>query len=160
MEFHYRSPEHFHEIVLSGGKLRGLNKHVETSAGDLRSLAEQLGPRLLVMKSEDLSKWSFLAKLAAFVNVPVSGFDAQLATMRTNSQFRAELRGGHTVSNVTEVSTHGLYEISGFRPMQCMSRKLIYARYREVCRAWQTDFNLTYAPCLSTAEHPECPGAT
>ncbi|CAE7335364.1 unnamed protein product [Symbiodinium sp. CCMP2456] len=154
MEFHYRSPEHFHEIVLSGGKLRGLNKYVETSAGDLRSLAEQLGPRFLVMKSEDLSKWSFLAKLAAFVNVPVSGFDAQLATMRTNSQFRAELRGGTTVSNVTE--THGLYEISGFRPMQCVSRKLLYTRYREVCQAWQTDFNLTYKACLSDAL--ECPG--
>eukprot|EP00439_Symbiodinium_sp_Y106_P034862 s7306_g4.t1 len=81
MEFHYRSPEHFHEIVLSGGKLRGLNKHVETSAGDLRSLAEQLGPRLLVMKSEDLSKWSFLAKLAAFVNVPVR-VDTLSATSR------------------------------------------------------------------------------
>ena len=159
MEFHYRSPEHFHEIVLSGGKLAGLNKHVHTSVGDLRFLAEQLGPRLLVMKSEDLSKWSFLAKLAAFVNVPVSGFDAELATMRTNSQFRAELRGKNKVSNVTTETLKGLYEISGFRPMQCMSRKLIYTRYREVCQAWQTDFNLTYAACLS-ADALECPGAT
>ena len=148
---HYRSPEHFHETLRGGNRLSGFNLPA-LNLSEL-SLKEQFGPRLLVLRSEDLSDISALSRVASFIGVPVGKFDAKLVGQKTNSQYRQASRGPGSVS---DAQASGIYEVSDFRPILCKSRQMIYEMYRGECRFWQSEFNLSYLACLTT-EVAECP---
>ncbi|CAE7504942.1 unnamed protein product, partial [Symbiodinium microadriaticum] len=81
-----------------------------------------------------------LAKMGTFIGVQ--------ATL-----FPHEVTDGYTNSLAARVAWTPVYQISGWRPMLCSTRRFIYSKTRDVCEELDS-FGVHYSACLG--EHDEC----
>jgi hypothetical protein len=147
----YRSPELFHELILS-------QEGAQTAATRFRSMREQtvreprrllylLGnERMLFLKSEDMKAATgnlnnFLGRLADFTGLTKSKFDLEVAHGQTNCNAQ---KGFQNLCNVSSSA----YEITHHRPMLQATRQLIYIQFWEECKVWAEEFGIFYRDCL------------
>ena len=141
----YRSPELFHGLLLAEGRLSWMLGTSGRTAqwwflvqnGTLQKIAKNR----LLLRSEDflVPDLTMLAmgKLGTFTGLRLGGFDSSALSTRTNSQYSIFTRGQGAVVEQADVPD-GVYEISGFRPMLCKSRRLIYQKSRGLCQVLAT----------------------
>lgn len=161
---HYRSPELFHELILSQEATRTSGKRFrsmrEQTVHVPRRLIHLLGKeRLLFIKNEDMTDTpfplnsngvdTFLHRLSEFTGLSQELFDTSVAHGRTNCNAQ---KGFQNLCNAT--SSNGVtggssgYEITQFRPMLEETRQLIYIQFWEECKIWAEEFDVVYEACL------------
>ena len=154
----YRTPELFHELLLANGSIGGwwMGKDDHSGAwfpeiADGRFQKAFVKEKTLLLRSEDFLDPELTtlatAKLSAFTDLEVEGFATAQLRAKTNVQFHLGSRGADNVVPRGEEPS-GVYEISGFRPMLCQSRRLIYQSCRALCNALLS-YNVEYMACVS-----------
>ena len=159
---HYRSPEAFHELVLSGGKLKGsdlLTRLRKDSVWNLRRLRALVGEdNLIVLKNEDMQphrihqsrkdgKGSTLDYLARRAGLSKEGFDESILESRSNCN--ANKGYSERCQEEGDRSKGVGYPVTQGRPMLESTRKFIYVQWYETCRIWAEEFGVVYPDCLS-----------
>jgi len=144
-KIHVRSPELFDELVLADGKREAWAPRANKITGqwfDQIKNLKDVSANLLFLKSEDLAKTlsATLAKMGSFF-----GVDSTL--------FPYEVTEGYIHSLAARVARTPLYQISGYRPMLCRTRRFIYSKTRDVCEELDS-FGVHYSSCLG--EIDEC----
>lgn len=159
----YRSPELFHELLLSEGKLLGSDIHANTDIYRYIELAtkgvvEIVGrSNVLFVRSEDMKpskyrKTQVLEKIANFTGLNLKHFAAHMDE-RTNCGNSIFNRGpANTCNDKDDVHREGIYEVSGNRPMLVKSRILVYQKMKEVCEQWRAEYGVEYERCLNVDE--------
>eukprot|EP00439_Symbiodinium_sp_Y106_P052106 s3794_g6.t5 len=145
LKIHVRSPELFDELVLADGKREAWAPRANKITGqwfDQIKNLKDVSANLLFLKSEDLAKTlsATLAKMGSFF-----GVDSTL--------FPYEVTEGYIHSLAARVARTPLYQISGYRPMLCRTRRFIYSKTRDVCEELDS-FGVHYSTCLG--EIDEC----
>jgi hypothetical protein len=153
---HYRSPELFHELVLSAHKTKAGNRLVnglrrQTVTNGRRLVALVGRENVLFLRNEDMlpavveQQGGLLDRLSNF-----SGLDRTL--------FRDD--GLRTIRNCNDIKgdkskcgnrTSSAYEIAGHREMLESTRSLIYLHFSQECQIWDKDFGVVYPGCLNAA---------
>lgn len=154
---HYRSPELFHELILSREATKSAAKRFRTMREQTvhvpRRLLHLLGKEsLLFLKSEDMKAShgrlpQFLKELSDFTGLAVSQFDSNVAHGQTNCNAQ---KGYKNLCNATiSAESHSSgYEITRHRPMLEETRQLIYIQFYEECKVWAEEFGVIYPDCL------------
>jgi hypothetical protein len=154
---HYRSPELFHELILSREATKSAAKRFrnmrEQTVHVPRRLIHLAGKgRLLFLKSEDMKASNgqlpqFLQRLSDFTGLSVSNFDYNVAHGQTNCNAQ---KGFQNLCNMTTIATSNSmgYEITHHRPMLEETRQLIYIQFYEECKIWSDEFGVVYPDCL------------
>jgi hypothetical protein len=152
----YRSPDLFHELVLSAHKTRAGNRLVN----GLRRQAVTNGRRLvalvgrenvLFLRNEDMlpavveQEGGLLDRLSNFSGLDRTLFpDDGLGTIRNCNDVKGERsKCGNRTSSA--------YEITGHREMLESTRSLIYLHFRQECQIWAEEFGVVYPDCLNVA---------
>merc|ERR1719291_384648 len=105
---------------------------------------------VLFLRSEDLQTRAAIQKICTFTGVDIFGISHDLILRKTNSQGTFETRGfGDSSPNKS-----GIYEVSGFQPLLCETRELIYNQSQASCSELHLEFGLRYKRCLG--EMPAC----
>jgi hypothetical protein len=153
---HYRSPELFHELVLSGHKTKagnrlitGLRRQTVTNPRRLVALVGQ--ENVLFLRNEDMlpavveKQDGLLDRLSIFSGLNRTLFrDDGMRTIRNCNEIKgAKSKCGN--------STNSAYEITGHREMLDSTRSLIYLHFRQECQIWAEEFGVTYPDCLKAA---------
>jgi hypothetical protein len=153
---HYRSPELFHELILSADQTVAGDRLVHQLRRDIitthRRLVALVGrDNVLFLRNEDMlpavveKQGGLLDQLSTF-----SGLDRSL--------FRDD--GLRTIHNCNDMKgekskcgnrTNSAYEIAGHREMLESTRSLIYLHYQPECQIWKEEFGVTYPDCLNAA---------
>jgi hypothetical protein len=151
---HYRSPELFHELILSRESIKSAAKRFRTMREQTvhtpRRLIHLMGrDRLLFLKSEDMKATNgrlpqFLEQLGTFTGLSVSGFNITVAQGQTNCNAQKGFR------NVCAGATGSGYHITHNRPMLEETRKLIYIQFWEECKIWKIEFGIVYQDCVDS----------
>jgi hypothetical protein len=153
---HYRSPELFHELILSDIQTNsGANMLIGLKQGTVvygRRLVSLVGrENVLFLRNEDLLPERI--DLAGGVLDQISDF-----THLDRTQFQ-ENKGLHSFTNCnnkkgltnacgSDMTTRGSYEISGNRTMLGATRKFIYLKFWEECKIYANEFDIVYPDCL------------
>ena len=159
---HYRSPEAFHELVLSGGKLKGselLTELRDDSVRNLRRLRALVGDdNLIVLKNEDMQphrihqdngdgRGSTLGYLASRAGLSVEGFNKTVLESRSNCNAN---KGYDAKCQEDGDRSKGVgYPVTKGRPMLESTRKFLYVQWYETCTIWAQEFGVVYPNCLS-----------
>lgn len=155
--YHYRSPELFHELILS-------QEGAKTAAHRFRAMREKTVevPRrlqflidkknLLFLKSESMKAsngglTNFLEQVSDFTGLSISGFNMTVANGRTNCNMQKGFQNLCDGREKPSASTSG-YEITHFRPMLEETRQFIYMQFWEECKVWAEEFGIVYEECL------------
>jgi len=150
-QHNYRSPELFHEIVASNGKLRIFNNlfsRLQTATWDGMRTIELVGrSNVLFVRNEDIEPSTIessgtLERLSTFLSIKISEFGSQTLSERTNCN---NVKGEKAICNNNSKS--GLYDVSGKQPMLDKTRRLIYAFCQSACIMWYEKFDLDYPHC-------------
>jgi hypothetical protein len=155
-DLHYRSPELFHELVLSAHKTKGGDRLVNglrrQSVTNGRRLVALVGrDNVLFLRNEDM--------LPAVVEQP-GGLLDRLSNFSGLDRTRFGDDGLRTIRNCNDVKgekskcgniTTSAYEITGHREMLESTRSLIYLHFQEECHIWEKEFGVTYPDCLNAA---------
>ena len=151
---HYRSPELFHELILSRESTKSAAKRFRTMRENTvhvpRRLIHLVGKdRLLFLKSEEMKASSgslpqFLDLLGKFTGLFVSGFNATVAHGHTNCNAQKGFRSLCASAGKTPSG----YPITHDRPMLEETRKLIYIQFWEECKIWKREFGIIYQECI------------
>lgn len=154
----YRSPEYFHELLLGGDRIAGgmpltqswLYSHFQVP--DFYRIREVFGgsQNSLFLRVEDFDSEVVLSRLANFTGLSLSGF---------NKKFLGQGGGSGVQPAWVKEDDRGNYQISGFRPMLCKSRAMIYTASSKICGELQEQFGLTFPKCLHGDGRCEAPGA-
>mmetsp|Transcript_24495 Transcript_24495/g.68750 ORF Transcript_24495/g.68750 Transcript_24495/m.68750 type:complete len:300 (+) Transcript_24495:1-900(+) len=152
-DVHYRSPELFHELILSQGKLRSAGLRFATMREQTittgRRLIHVVGKRsILFLRNEDLRPQTIvssgtLRSIAEFSGLEESLFDQSTLSSRTNCNSNK----GFEQSCNTTVSA--AYSITEGREMLHATRELIYIQFHEECKVWAEEFGVVYDDCLN-----------
>jgi hypothetical protein len=150
---HYRSPELFHELILSRESTKSAAKRFRTMREQTvhtpRRLIHLLGrERLLFLKSEDMRATNgrlpqFLETLGQFTGLSVSDFNTTVASGQTNCNAQKGFQNA-----CAGVGTTSGYPITQYRPMLGETRKLIYIQFWEECKIWNREFGVVYQDCI------------
>jgi hypothetical protein len=155
-DMHYRSPELFHEIILSADKTKAGNRLVnglrrQTVVNGRRLVGLVGRDNVMFLRNEDMlpavveRPGGLLDRLGNF-----SGLDRTL--------FRGD--GLRTIRNCNDMKgerskcgnrTSTAYEIAGRREMLESTRSLIYLHFRQECQIWAQEFGVVYPDCLNAA---------
>lgn len=151
----YRSPELFHELILSQEAIKSAGKRFRTMREQTvkvpRRLVHLLGSEnILFLKSENMKASNgqlnhFLSRLGDFTGLPAAKFNDTVARGRTNCN--AKKGFGNECDSGNSTSSTG-YPITHFRPLLEETRKLIYIQFFEECKVWQREFGIVYQDCL------------
>ena len=156
----YRSPELFHELVVSanqtksGGRLLDTYRRQTVTTG--RRLTALAGrANVLFLRNEDMlpehvdAPLGFLHQLSNFTGLDRGSFSpAGLHTMMNcNDQKGFTTECGDGSSNAS--SHRGSYEIAGGRKMLENTRAFIYLHYQEECQIWAAEFGVSYPDCVN-----------
>lgn len=164
----YRSPEAFHEVILSGGKLKayeGLMELRDESVTILRRMQALVGKEnLIVLRNEDLVPGrvnlagGVLDKLSNATGLAKDGFDDAVLSSRSN----CNAHKGYGSKACTEKSHQsGGYPVTHNRPMLDATRSFIYLQWHAECRIWAAEFGIVYPECLDAiALESETPTTT
>jgi hypothetical protein len=151
---HYRSPELFHELILSDIKtnsaanlLIGLKQNTAVYGRRLVSLVGR--ENVMFLRNEDLlperiDVTGVLDRISDFTGLDRHQFQEQALHSFTNCNQQKGLT--HVCSN--ETTTRGAYEISGNRTMLKATRKFIYLQFWEECKIYANEFGIVYPDCL------------
>ena len=151
---HYRSPELFHELILSQGALKSAGKRFRTMREQTvhvpRRLLYLVGRnRVLFIKSEDMKASNnnhnmdtFLGRLSNFTGLSQDKFDQNVAHGQTNCNAHKGFQ------NLCHSSSSSAYEITHYRPMLQATRQFIYIQFHEECKVWAEEFGIIYRDCL------------
>jgi len=133
------SPERFDKLVLDGKKEP--TKIIGKWFDPIKNLKD-VSANLIVLKFEGFSDKSTtnIKKMGAFF-----GVDPSL--------FHDEVADGYTSSLAAGVPQTPMYQISGWRPMLCSTRRFIYSKTRDVCEELDS-IGVHYSACLG--EHDDC----
>jgi Sulfotransferase domain len=147
----YRSPEAFHEAMMSGKK-SPMGKVLLRSLVDLlqmaRVLKDYMGDRVLFLRNEDMEPsvihkpGGLLERLANFTGLPIEGFDADKTQQYTNCG-----AANKEVTNQAPVCAKKKAKgpaITGGRGMLPETRVLIYMQAYGHCRMWEREFGIRY----------------
>jgi hypothetical protein len=155
-DIHYRSPELFHELILSAHKTKAGNRLVnglrrQTVMNGRRLVALVGRNNVLFLRNEDMlpdvveQPGGLLDRLSNF-----SGLDRTLFPQD----------GLRTIRNCNDIKgdkskcgnrTSSAYEITGHREMLEATRSLIYLHFQQECQIWNEEFDITYPACLNAA---------
>jgi hypothetical protein len=156
----YRSPELFHEIVVSGHStkpgarlLDTLRRQTVTAGRRLIALAGK--EQVLFLRNEDM--------LPEHIDRPGGMLD-QVANFTGLARSKFTGPGLHTMLNCNdnkgfekncqdEKSSRGSYEIAGHRKMLEKTRAFIYLHYQEECQIWKEEFGVVYPDCVNVLEN-------
>lgn len=157
-----RSPELFHEYMLSGERLQS-SQHLLQNFRDSyvaiahRALADNfvINDDLLVLKSEDMlpdriESSGFLDKLASFLGVVKVNFDMSVLHSYSNCG-NSRGQDNHDCMGGEEEDVAGpsmAYDIAGGRAMLNETRDLVYLQFAEECLLWKESFGIEYEACL------------
>jgi hypothetical protein len=151
---HYRSPELFHELVLSAHKTNAGNRLVEglrrqTVLTGRRVVALAGRDNVLFLRNEDMlpavvdQQGGLLERLSNFSGLDRANFrDGGLRTIRNCNDVKGE-------ASKCGNSTSSAYEITGHREMLESTRTLIYLHFSQECQIWAKEFNIVYSDCLN-----------
>ena len=155
-EHSYRSPQHFHELLLSEGRiLGGMNLTQEFfrqrySLPYLDALISEAGrDNVMIVEASRLEAAevdNLLKDLAKFTRLSLVGFNKKSARSTTNSGFKLGSRGVWAVTNERKA---GVYEISGYKPMLEASRELILGKAYPFCQHVREKYQVTFHACLA-----------
>jgi len=162
----YRSPELFHELIVSGdllqvaarrfGKIRAMAVDVPRRLQwQVRKLYEWTGvplkenPPIHFVKMEDMkyhsenpkSHTQFLTTLASFLNISPQNFNQTIARGQTNCNAQ---KGYQQLCQ----DSPNTYAITHHRPMLETTREWIYMQFWEECKVWSEEFGIVYPECL------------
>jgi hypothetical protein len=169
---HYRSPELFHELILSQGKLKSAGNRFQTmremTVLDPRRIMYLVGKQnVLFLKNEDLQphriqkeveggSGGFLHKLAEFTGLEESQFNDTVLVSRSNcnNQKGYEETCNDTTIASSSSTTGAAYEITHRRGMLDRTRHLIYLQFHEECNVWTEEFGIVYRDCLDALSNP------
>jgi hypothetical protein len=153
---HYRSPELFHELVLSAHKTKGGDRLItrlrrQTVTNPRRLVALVGRENVLFLRNEDMlpavveNQGGLLDRLSSF-----SGLNR---TLFRNDGLRTihNCNDGKGEKSKCGNSTSSAYEIAGHREMLDSTRSLIYLHFRQECQIWAEEFGVTYSDCLNAA---------
>lgn len=152
IELEYRTPELFHEIVASNGKLKvfhSLFSRIQTATWDGMRLVQLVGRQnVLFVRTEDLEPAQIessgtLQQLATFLSIRIQDFGNETG-QRTNCN------NNKGPSVVCKDSIPGVYQISGNRKMLDTTRYLIYSFFQSACTTWYEQFDLDYPNCRNS----------
>lgn len=155
----YRSPELFHELIVSGHSTKSGARLLDTlrwqtvTAG--RRLVALAGKeQVLFLRNEDMlpehidRAGGMLDQIANFTGLARSKFTGPgLHTMlncNDNKGFQSKCHEGS--------SSRGSYEIAGNRKMLEKTRAFIYLHYQEECQIWAKEFGVMYLDCVNVLE--------
>jgi hypothetical protein len=155
----YRSPELFHELVVSGDATKSgarlldtLRRQTVTAGRRLVALAGK--EHVLFLRNEDMlpenidRPGGMLDQIANFTGLARSKFTGPgLHTMvncNNNKGMEEKCQDGS--------SSRGSYEIAGHRKMLEKTRAFIYLHYQEECQIWATEFGVVYPDCVNVLE--------
>lgn len=155
----YRSPELFHEFVLSDGRLKPgqfiLHDLKKASVdGPRKVLAEMGNKNVIFLKNEDMmpdhvESSGFLEKLASVSGLALDGFDQEVVSSRTNCNAGQGLRTTCSEKHGKSRGVDSAYPVAQHRPMLEATRNLIYIMWNEECQVWAEEFGIVYEACLS-----------
>lgn len=150
---HYRSPELFHELLLTENKTMWWGNEVEA----YRRRESVINPRkllgmfstehVLFLRNEDMlpsvvtKRGGMLDRLSEFTGLERRLFDETVYSTVRNCNDNAMKSCG--------TSRHSAYQKSGGREMLPESRTLIYLHFLEECKIWAQDFGIEYPACLN-----------
>jgi hypothetical protein len=152
----YRSPELFHEIILSGNRtaiglkwLRAMRLFYDLGT----SVIEMVGrERVIFLKNEDMLpgvvdlKGGLVDQLSKLTNLAREKFPQQVLNSKTNCNNAENNRGPKRTCNVTSNSEG--YAVNGNRPMIPETRQLIYVIMSKECQLWSEHFGIVYDDCI------------
>jgi hypothetical protein len=154
---HYRSPELFHELILSdiqtnsaANMLIGLKQGTAVYGRRLVSLVGR--ENVLFLRNEDLlpdniDKSHVLDRISEFTGLDRNQFQQGLHSF-TNCNNQKGL------TNVCgNMARRGSYEISGNRTMLEATRKFIYLKFWEECKIYANEFGIVYPGCLHVIDN-------
>jgi hypothetical protein len=156
---HYRSPELFHELILSDLQtLSGANMLVGLKQGTAvygRRLVSLVGrENVLFLRNEDLLPdqidlpGGVLDRISKFTGLDRNQFTGQEGLHSfTNCNDEKGLR--NDCGNFTR---RGAYEISGNRTLLEATRKFIYLKFWEECKIYANEFGVVYPNCLNVMQ--------
>ncbi len=164
---HYRSPEVFHEVILSGGKLKAfelLRELREDSIKLLREAEALVGKEnLIVLKNEDLvprriHESGLLERLVDTTGLSVEGFDEKVLKSRSNCNakkgYEEKCSDADRSKKIQGIVGSGVgYPVTHNRPMLESTRKFIYLQWYKECVIWYEEFGIEYPECLSSIQH-------
>eukprot|EP00440_Ansanella_granifera_P060521 gb/GFBE01065597.1/.p1 GENE.gb/GFBE01065597.1/~~gb/GFBE01065597.1/.p1 ORF type:complete len:411 (+),score=14.10 gb/GFBE01065597.1/:1-1233(+) len=150
----YRSPEHFHEWIKSSGRLADSPHpgwYSWIGPGMMHLLQDVFGhANCFFFRAEDLSNEHTLTRLFDFMGLQLNKVPDTVKHARANTGTHLATRGIGVNSSVEDVGADQAgYEVSGFRPMLCDSRQLIYNMSREGCSELKTAFSIDYPDCFN-----------
>jgi hypothetical protein len=153
----YRSPELFHELIVSGHATKSgarlldtLRRQTVTAGRRLVALAGQ--EQVLFLKNEDM--------LPEHID-ETGGLLDQIANFTGLARSKFKGPGLHTMLNCNDnkgfqskcgSSSRGSYEIAGHRKMLEKTRAFIYLHYQEECQIWSKEFGVSYPDCVNVLE--------
>ena len=160
---HYRSPEVFHEVMLSGGKLIGsqrMDDLREDSVIVIRRLLTLVGKNnLVILKNEDLTpdrvhaRGGALDKISEATKLAKDGFDEETLHSRSN----CNAHKGYGAKCTEESHKSGGYPVTHNRPMLEATRRFIYLQWHAECKIWAEEFGIVYPDCLAAIDDSETP---
>jgi hypothetical protein len=162
--FHKRSPELFHDLLLADSNgtevvqpfYYPMHRPCANAGGyyteyiDFYLYRNGLRNRTLIVASEELESFPLqvVTRVAHAVGASVMGINLQNFTkVRINSQENK----GTTHSVAIERYRHGLYNISGYRPMLPATREFVNACWREDCLAISRHTGYNYSACMDAS---------
>lgn len=156
---HYRSPELFHELIVSDTRTRsGANMLIglkQSTAVYGKRLVQLVGrDQVLFLRNEDL--------LPERIDVPGGALD-QVSDFTGLHRGKFHQQGLHSFANCNDAkgftqecnddkASRGVYEISGNRTMLEATRRFIYYNFWEECKIWAKEFGIYYPDCLNVME--------
>jgi len=149
-EKNFRSPELFHEIIASKGKLilfYNIFVHLQRATWDGTRMIELVGRNnVLFLRNEDIEPSTIkssgtLERLSKFLSISSSEFGSEILE-RTNCN---DVKGENEIC--PKIFTPGLYKTAGYRPMLNKTRVLIYAFSQSACTFWYEQYEIDYPHC-------------
>ncbi len=152
----YRSPELFHEYMLSGTRTRSSNDLLSKIRNRRATWITALLPHLvhkenlLVLKVEDFAPdivmaTGVLEKLSNFLNISLKGFKSSIISSYGNC---GDQKGTKSVCK----SAPSGYNITGGRGLHDRTRDLVYLQFVQECKYWAETFSVVYEDCLAVGE--------
>jgi hypothetical protein len=155
---HYRSPEAFHEVVLSGGKLRASNRWAGFrfySVWNTRRILALVGKdNLIFLTNEDLQPdrvqlpGGVLDRLSEATKLAKDGFDETILHSRSNCNSNKGIDALCTDERHNSVG----YPVTHNRPMLEATRRFIYLPWHAECKVWAEEFGIVYPDCLAAID--------
>ena len=149
-KLHYRTPDYFHEIIASLGKLTAFNElfsRLKMVTFDGLRMIELVGrSNVLFLRSEDIEPESIISsgtleRLARFLSLDGARFGNETNERTNCNDDKGELK----VCSTNTIS--GLYTIAGKRRIMMKTIRLIHAFCRTACITWYDNFNTDYHEC-------------